>query len=75
MDIYNEEIKAAFQGSKVTYIPLAESEKFTPEEFVDICHLKSSGIKKKAKALADLLAPNLDQLHGQGKGVDSSKPE
>ena len=60
VDIYNEELKAAFHGSKVTYLPLAESYTFSPDEFVDICHMKSSGIRRKAQALANLLVQTKD---------------
>ncbi len=58
VDLYNDALKEEFGAD---YIPLAESDVYTVNEFLDLCHLKSAGIEKKAQRIAILLKPKLDE--------------
>lgn len=60
VEMYNDALKEAFHGTNVRYIPLAESDVYTPNDFVDICHMKEDGIKKKARRLSILLRDHLE---------------
>lgn len=62
VDMYNEELKKTFQGSSVMYIPLAESQKMPPGEFLDICHMESSGYMKMSYKLAGFLLPVMNKI-------------
>ncbi len=60
VDIYNDALKNAFQGTNVIYLPLAESDTYTTKEFYDICHMNDAGIKMKAHRLAILLKDHIN---------------
>jgi len=59
IEIYNEELKLAFQNSDVDYLPLADFATFGPEAFLDICHMNPEGVEEKAFMLGKLLLPLL----------------
>jgi hypothetical protein len=57
--IYNEELRAAFAGTDVWYLPLAEHAHMGPDAFLDICHMRQQGTDQMAFTLSQLLLPYL----------------
>jgi len=62
VDIYNERIKKAFAGSRTMYLPLAESDSYPADYFLDICHMHDIGIQEKSRRLSELLIQNLTKV-------------
>ncbi|MFC1592112.1 hypothetical protein ACFL43_06275, partial [Thermodesulfobacteriota bacterium] len=60
--IYNSMLRDAFRAGPALYLPLAEAAAFGPGEFYDICHMTIAGRRKKAAAVAQLIAPVLLKL-------------
>ncbi len=72
VDLYNEELRKAFVGSDVRYLPLAESLPLRSDAFIDICHLKPEVIEKKARAIAALLEADGELLGKEKSATDDT---
>ena len=59
VDIYNEDLKAFAKDNNIHYIPVNEIACFETRDFLDICHIKQSGIEKKAKVISDYISNHL----------------
>lgn len=59
VDIYNEDLKTFANDNNIHYIPVNEIAFFETRDFLDICHMKQSGIEKKAKVISDYISNHL----------------
>ena len=59
VDVYNDALHEAFADTDVLLIPLAESDCYPAEWFVDALHMNTEGIRNKAARIAEILKPEL----------------
>lgn len=72
LTIYNQKVRALCSEKSLLYIPLAEEFHGTIREFGDACHLRPSGIQRKAEIIANYLAPFIERETGISAGPEPS---
>jgi len=57
VEIYNEQLKEMAKVQRLSYLPVAEIRLYPADMFFDICHMNDSGIRTKARDIAELIKP------------------